>query len=127
MKFQLSWTHATDGGNTPDPKWHDVERKLSSALSSSGTVQLDVVDPPEIGPVLLQLSSESGRFLIMLGENTDDDYDVRTPYDAARGDEMVTILGNEWDNRTITNDRSFVVSSFRHFFDVGTVPPDTLV
>ena len=126
LKFELTWTRGNRSGNAADPTWNDVQRELNATLSSAGTTQLDVMDAGEVGPVSLQVFSESGRFLLMLGENTIDDYEVRTLYDPARGKGMVPILGNEWDNRTVTNDESLVLESFLQFFETGTVSADLL-
>jgi len=127
LKFQLSWTRVPLGDTVADPTWRDVERQLSPVLLSSGSAQVDVVSDAETGPVCLQVFAESGRYILMLGVNTVDDYEILTPYDSDRSDEMVPILGDEWDNRSVTNDRSLVLSVFREFFDTGTVPPGTLV
>ncbi|MFT4558961.1 MAG: hypothetical protein ACI93T_002600 [Porticoccaceae bacterium] len=126
MRFKLSWTRGRSRGNVDNPTWHAVERELSSSLWSSGSIQLDVLDRAEIGPVCLQAYSDRGMFVVMLGENTDDDYDVRTPYDANREDRMVGVLGNEWDNRTVVTDRRFVESVFHQFFHDGTVSESQL-
>ena len=126
MRFKLSWTRGGSAGNTDGPSWHDVERELLSTLWSSGSFQLDVLDASDIGPVCLQVFADGGRFVLMLGENTADDYDVRTPYDPNRNKRMVDILGDEWDNRTLTQDRSLVQAVFREFFDTGNVSTDIL-
>lgn len=109
-----------------DPTWRAVERELSSSLWSSGCLQLDVLDCVEIGPVCLQVLSERGMFVVMLGENTADDYDVRTPYDVNRENRMVGVLGDEWPNRTVVTDRGFVESVFFQFFHHGTVSESQL-
>ena len=126
MRFNLSWTRAGTSGNTDSPAWNDVQRELTEAMRSSGTTQLTVINAPEIGPDLLQVFCESQRFVIMLGENTINDHEVRTPYDADRSPRNVSILGNEWDNRTVSDDESFVLSVFLQFFETFNVAHDLL-
>jgi hypothetical protein len=109
-----------------NPTWHAVERELSSSLWSSGSIQLDVMESAKIGPVCLQVLSDRGMFVVMLGENTDNDYDVRTPFDVNREDRMVGVLGDEWPNRTVVIDRGFVESVFHQFFHHGTVSESLL-
>lgn len=120
--------HIPGGGcsDATDPSWAEVAKELRRTLSLCGTISLNVVDAGESGPVALEVYSDGGRFLVMLGEHANGDYDVRTLYDGDRGQGMVSIVGNEWDNRIVTSDRALVEAVFHEFFHTGNVSTDVL-
>jgi hypothetical protein len=61
-----------------------------------------------------------------LGENTSDDYVVRTFNSEIANDGKVSILGNEWDSKLICEDSELVKAIVREFLSTGNVSRDFL-
>ena len=103
--FSFSWVigcgGSAQGGNTKDVQIENVLETVELIFSRAGSVTLDVIDGEEIGPQCLQVQTESGKSVILLGENTSDDYVVRSFNGKLVNDGMVSILGNEWDSKSI--------------------------
>ncbi|HEI6967673.1 TPA: hypothetical protein SK282_004366 [Yersinia enterocolitica] len=126
MLFLFSWTLDGKGGNKKEPTWDDIENQLNRLRDASGTLTLDVISDAEIGPEMLQVRTEHCYFIVMLGETTDDDYEVRSYWDMTQPDNKVEILGDYWPERQLTKDFDLVVRIFREFFDTGNVSTDLL-
>lgn len=122
----LSWSTADEGGHVADFEWADVEAKLLEVCSSQGTVTLDVKNPDIPCPVSLQVRSDRGFHHVTLGEETTEDYDVRTLFDVSRRPGRVTILGDDWDNRCICEEVETVCSIFAEFFEHRQVGDELL-
>lgn len=100
--------------------WSDVEDRLER-VRSRGSVGLDILDAPEIGPQSLQVFCDRPGFLLMLGELSAEDHHVRTFSNPDTAPGTVEILGNSWDARMICRDFSLVKTVFREFFDTCDV------
>lgn len=128
--FLLSWTVGSSsdccGGNQNVSSWTDVLLKLKEVLEHSGTVTLDIIDAPEIGPVSLQVRSENGYSFLSLGENLYGDYNVRIFNDGSNDVKPIVILGDKWNSNSICADPEYVVNIFQEFFSTGNVPTNLL-
>lgn len=123
--FSFSWVigcgENARGGNTDDVQIENVLETVELILDKSGSVTLDISDGDEIGPESLQVESEGGKSVISLGENTRDDYIVRTFTSRLANDEKVYILGNEWDSRLVCEDLDLVKAIVKEFLLTGDV------
>lgn len=70
---------------------------------------------------MLQVRTEKGKYLLMLSETTEDDYEVRSYWDKSQPDEKVCILGDYWPARQVTRDFDLVYKIIKEFFDTGNV------
>ncbi|MGG4606760.1 DUF6911 family protein [Providencia sp. Me31A] len=126
MLFSLSWTLNGTGGNSENPIWDDIEKKLTLLKSGYGILTLDIHDN-DIGSQMLQVRAELGNYLVMLGEIINDDYEVRTYYDEKMTKETICILGDYWSKNQITTDFSFIVQVVYEFFNTGNVQNHLLI
>ncbi|HFF8525174.1 TPA: hypothetical protein ACGEYH_003957 [Providencia rettgeri] len=126
MLFTLSWTLNGTGGNSENPIWDDIEKKLTLLKSGYGTLTLDIHDN-DIGSQMLQVRAELGNYLVMLGEIINDDYEVRTYYDEKSIKEAICILGDYWPKNQITTDFSFIIQVVYEFFNTGNVQNHLLI
>ncbi|MEX0447439.1 hypothetical protein [Xenorhabdus sp. SGI246] len=121
----MSWTLNGKGGMDNSPDWAFVEHTLIALKGRSGTLTLDVSD--NVGdPEMLQLRTEAGYYLIMLGEIFEDEYNVRSYYDRKVVDQQIDILGDYWSTRQLIRDFDLVVRIFKEFFDTGNVTKSLL-
>lgn len=129
-EFLLSWSvgpgNDRRGGRKSKAAWSDVEQILRKAQEESGTVTVDIVGGPEIGPQSLQLKTENGRSVIMLGVDTGEDYIVRSYSRASTESGMVEILGDLWDEKSVCTDSSVVARAFNEFLETGDVSKELL-
>ena len=126
MLFSLSWTLNGTGGNSENPIWDDIEKKLTLLKSGYGTLTLDIHDN-DIGSQMLQVRAELGNYLVMLGEIINDDYEVRTYYDEKSTKEAICILGDYWPRNQIITDFSFIIQVVYEFFNTGNVQNHLLI
>lgn len=128
--FSFSWVigcgESAQGGSTNDVQIENVLETVELILSKSGSVSLDVIDGEEIGPESLQVETEGGKSVISLGENTSDDYAVRTFTSKLANNEKVSILGNEWDSKLVCEDAALVKAIVKEFLSTGNVSRDVL-
>jgi hypothetical protein len=130
IMFSFSWvigcSDSARGGNSDDVERGSVLETVDLILENSGSVTLDIDDSGEIGPESLHIESEDGRSVISLGENTVDDYVVRTFTNKSAHGGHVTILGNEWDSSLVCEDSDIVKSIVEEFLSTGDVSIDLL-
>ncbi|MDW6092466.1 hypothetical protein SBX64_07905 [Vibrio rhizosphaerae] len=128
--FSFSWVigcgDSAQGGSTDDVQVENVLETVEFILDKSGSVTLDVIDGDEIGPESLQVQTEGGKSVISLGENTSDDYVVRTFTNRLANDEKISILGSEWDSKLVCEDSTVVTAIIREFISTGNVSRDLL-
>jgi len=87
----------------------------------SGTVRVQLMDEPDIGPLSVGLIAENKNYLVTLLEATEDDTDVRTFNNLTVTPQMIDVLGDFWDARSITNEFGLVIMMFKEFFETGDV------
>jgi hypothetical protein len=109
-------------GRICDPEWADINSYLIQLNCEDGFAELSINDAPDVGPQNLQIWSEGFNYLGLLGELTDDDYEVRTfTRHEADSKHMVEIAGYLWDSRTVVRDFGLVERAFREFFETDDV------
>lgn len=123
--MHLSWASYVDGvwscRNCLVQSWEEVTLRLNIFALIAGTVEIRIVDEPEHGPMSLELTSENKKYLVTLLEGTDDGSDIRIFSNPTATPEMIDILGDSWDARSITEDFGLVVMTFKEFFETGDV------
>ena len=128
--FSFSWVigcgRSAQGGSTNDVHIENVLEIVELIFDRSGSVTLDVIDGEEIGPECLQVETEGGKSVISLGENTSDDYLVRSFKGKLANDGKVLILGNEWDSKMICEDSELVKAIVKEFLSTGNVSREFL-
>jgi hypothetical protein len=100
--------------------WRDVHDELETVRHGRGSVQLEVGG----GERMLQVFAERGRFVVLLGLETEGDWQVRTLSNSEEG--LIEICGDKWDARSTTRDFDLVVRCFAVFFSTGDVPTTIL-
>lgn len=100
---------------------------LNILKNSSGSVNIRIINAPEVGPERLSVEAENGFYLVTLLEYDESGSDVRSIWDqTSSSGENVMILGNYWPKRQLTKDFDLVVRIFKEFFDTGNVSMDLL-
>jgi hypothetical protein len=129
-RYLLSWviglSGESQGGNLKDPGWIDVQQRLSEINGQAGTLTLNRIDGPEIGPQNLQVQTEGGFSVLSLGEDNGDDYIVRSFKDDSAAKGTIRIMGNEWSRRLVCVDFQIVLRVFEDFFNSGDVSRELL-
>jgi len=128
--LSVSWVIGSganaQGGSTDVVNLDDVIVTLEKVLEKSGSITLDVVNGPEVGPESLQVESEAGLSVVSLGVDNGEDYVVRTYTNDSGDSEKITILGNEWDPKLVCGDESIVKQIVEEFFTTGDVSKNFL-
>ena len=129
-KYTMSWVigfgPSSQGGSLKAPTWVAIKEKLAEMSVRSGSVTLNLVEAPEIGPQSLEVLGEGGYYILTLGEDTGDDYVVRTFSNSVTSDGDISVLGNRWSRRLACTDLSLVVSIFEEFLSNGDVSREIL-
>ncbi|MGI4850204.1 MAG: DUF6911 family protein [Janthinobacterium lividum] len=124
-KTNLSWgvsiTFPGYGGNVDKPDWSLVQDKLRTVVSRKGTVTLDTLN--ENRNRSLQVRACSGKYLVTLGVETEEDWVVRGYVNPENplGNEMVDVSGDYWVSRSICMDKGLVKRIFQDFFTTDDV------
>ena len=130
--LSLAWVigsgEAALGGKKANPTIEDVLSVLEDVLQSSGSVTLDVIDGPEVGPQSLQVEADGGSSILSLGEDDGEDYNIRTYRNPSTGtqQEQLDVLGNLWDMSLVCQDSDVVRRVFKDFVETGNVSRDLL-
>lgn len=122
----MSWTLDGNGGNKQISSWDDILTQLEQLQGREGSLTLDMLTSVGNGPEMLQVRTESGYYLMTLGEIFEDEYRVRTYWDPSKPDAGMMILGDYWPERQLTKDFDLVVRIFKELFDTGDVSMDLL-
>lgn len=117
----MSWTLDGNGGNKQASSWNDILNQLKQLQGRKGSLTLDMLTSADTGAEMLQIRTESGYYMMTLGEICEDEYHVRTYWDPSKPDAGMTILGDSWPERQLTKDFDLVVRIFKEFFDTGNV------
>jgi hypothetical protein len=123
--YTLSWVvgvgDQAKGGNKKLPAWQDVEFHLDEIEKEGGSLTLNVVDGPDVGPQLLQVFSDNGRYVLSLGEDDGENYIVRSYFNSGLKGSEYEILGNNWSGELVCLNFSVVKDAFEEFFLTGNV------
>lgn len=126
MNFKMSWTLYGNGGNQQVSSWDGILNQLEQLQEKEGSLTLDILIGIDNGAETLQVRTESGYYLITLGEIFEDEYQVRTYWDTSKPDTEIMILGDRWPERQLIKNFDLVVRIFKEFFDTGNVSTDLL-
>ena len=102
------------------PSWEDIALSLASLRESTGSVALR----PCVGACWpsLECLAEDGMYLLTLGElDEQGEVIVRTLTTPGLVPRTVSILGDCWDSRMITENFQHVIDAFQEFHRRGTV------
>ncbi|MCY7259316.1 DUF6911 family protein [Pseudomonas protegens] len=123
--YLLSWVvgvgEQAGGGKKKLPTWQDVNFYLDQIKDGKGSLTLDVIDAPDVGPQLLQVISDAGKYVLSLGEDDGSDYIVRSYFNPDLKDSEYEILGDVWSGKLVCLDFSIVKNLFEEFFLTGNV------
>lgn len=129
-EYLLSWSVGVNadrrGGRRGEATWADVKSILDEAFAQSGTVTVDVIGGPEVGPQSLQVRTANGLSIITLGVDNGEDYIVRSYSGGRAGTASVEILGDVWASDSICPDFKVVTHVFKEFLDTGDVSAEFL-
>jgi len=126
MNFKMSWTLDGSGGNKQISSWGEILIQLEQLQGKEGSLTLDMLTSVDKGAEMLQLRTESGYYLMTLGEIFEEEYQVRTYWDPSKPDVEKVILGDRWPERQLTKDFNLIIMIFKEFFDTGNVSTDLL-
>ena len=128
MSYELS--RLCDGEKyvrNESPLWSDVIDFLNVLKKSSGSVNIRIINAPDIGPERLSVEAENGFYLVTLLEYDESGGDVRSIWNKTPSSgEHVIIRGNYWPERQLTKDFDLVVKIFKEFFTTGNVSTEVL-
>lgn len=126
MNFKMSWTLDGNGGNKQISIWGEILIQLEQLQGKEGSLTLDMLTSVDKGAEMLQVRTESGYYLMTLGEIFEEEYQVRTYWDPSKPDVEKVILGDRWPERQLTKDFNLIIMIFKNFFDTGNVSTDLL-
>ena len=117
--FLLDYTGASIDGAS----WDDVRTGLNKIENEEATFRLMIYPEPESGPVSLGIQAEDGYYLmtLLLAVGGTREYDA-----PPETDDMVSILGYEYDPAMVTKDYELVCRVVKEFFETGDVSKDIL-
>jgi hypothetical protein len=105
----------------------EVAKTLDTVGCRVAILGAERVPLPSVGPQKLELYAESGDYLLMLSEYTQDgDVNVRTLRSQDLPPGMVTVLGNQWSAGMVSHDIEIVKRAFVEFVLTGNVSPELL-
>ena len=126
MNFKMSWTLDEIGGNKQIQNLDMVLNQFKLIQGKKGTLTLDILNSSDDSAEMLQIRTENGYYLIILGEIVEDEYKVRTYWDSSKPDTGILILGDYWPESQLTKDSEFIVKILKEFFDTGNVSKELL-
>jgi hypothetical protein len=108
----------------PDPE--TMVASLNQFREHNGIAVLELPDALETGPQQLTLYSDSGNYLLLLGQMEEDgEYEVRTLH-VGDGKGLRTILGDPFPEFAITDDFQIVVQVFTELLKAGDISKDLM-
>lgn len=128
--YSLSWVvgvgDEAHGGNKKLPTWLDVDCCLDKIKKGKGSLTLSIAGGPDIGPQLLQVFSDEGKYVLSLGEDDGMDYIIRSYFNPELKNNEYEILGDIWSGELVCLDFSIVKEAFETFFSTGNVSLELL-
>ncbi|MGE9548137.1 DUF6911 family protein [Snodgrassella sp. CS2] len=128
-KFKFNGTLYGDVGCSGNPTLEDINNALDLFASSAGVLYLAQNCEEGIISYTLILYADNGRYIVMFGktcpqiadDDGEDEDEVRTFWDSNRTRGLVSLYGDLWDNRTITEDFTKVRKAFNEFYLTGDI------
>ncbi|WP_239352401.1 DUF6911 family protein [Snodgrassella communis] len=106
------------------PTIEDINNSLDLFVSNSGVLYLEQNEEEGNIPFRLTLYAEKQKYLVMFGKSNpevDDDVEVRTFWDDTRTPGLISLQGDLWDNRTISENFTLVRKAFNEFYLTGDI------
>ena len=114
-------------GPLVDPDDEAVKKTVTLVAGNTGVLGLRHDPTPKSGPCELILYAENGRLLLMLNEHAvDGEHNTRTLTDNSLPNKLVSILGEMYPAKAVTNDLKLACRMFREFAHSGTVANGSL-
>jgi hypothetical protein len=110
-----------------NPIIEDINNSLDLFVSNSGVLYLEQNKEEGNIPFRLTLYAENQKYLVMFGKSNpevDDGVEVRTFGDDTRAPGLISLQGDLWDNRTISEDFNLVRKAFNEFYLTGDIDPN---
>jgi hypothetical protein len=125
----LTWTvdepSGTIGGNLESPGDSEVQSKLGSLKNTNGSLTIDISRDGG-SEKSLQVLAETGQFVITLGYETDDDYEVRSFSGPKENLRMIEIGGNLYRSDSVCMGHDLISSIVLGFLRTGDAPLELL-
>jgi hypothetical protein len=127
-RFSFSWSITTGipAHRIETTQWAEIASRLDLMSEGCGTAELALVNKPDLGPQSLQLFSEDGNYVLLLGEDDGKDYNTRSLTNTNAGKEPIEVCAYVWGARQVCQDFSIVNQAFKEFFDTGNVSHERL-
>uniref|UniRef100_UPI003F8D5267 DUF6911 family protein n=1 Tax=Snodgrassella alvi TaxID=1196083 RepID=UPI003F8D5267 len=127
-KFKFNGTLFGNVSCSGNPTLEDINNALDLFASSEGVLYLIQDYVKGTTPYELTLYADKGKYLVLFskraplaGNQDDEDDEVRTFWDSNRTRGLVSVYGDLWDNRTITEDFTKVRKAFNEFYLTGDI------
>ncbi|MCO6516128.1 MAG: hypothetical protein J6586_06440 [Snodgrassella sp.] len=107
-----------------NPTIEDINNSLDLFVSNTGVLDLEQNKEEGNIPFRLTLYAENQKYLVMFGKSNpevDDGVEVRTFWDDTRAPGLISLQGDLWDNRTISENFSLVRKAFNEFYLTGDI------
>jgi hypothetical protein len=125
----LTWTihkpAGVEGGNLHEPTTRDVEEKLLELGNGDGSLTIDMSADGGTEKSL-QVLAATGQFVVTLGYETDDDYEVRSFNGPKENLRMIEIGGNLHRSDSVCTDHDLISSIVLGFLRTGDAPLELL-
>jgi hypothetical protein len=125
----LTWTlnkpTGVEGGRLSNPAARDVEEKLLGLDDTGGSLTIDMSEDSG-SEKSLQVLAHAGQFVVTLGYETDDDYEVRSYNGPRENLRMIEIGGNLHRSDSVCNDHELVSKIVLGFLETGDAPAQLL-
>lgn len=119
-KIKLSWIYGVggdaSGGKEKDPEWEAVFACLKNMEKGCGSLTLSLSDKDQAKD--LQVFSQRGLYVLLLGADDGEEYSVRTYNRGCSDGGRVEVLGDMWDSSTVCEDFCIVVRAFKVFLNM---------
>ncbi|CFB66624.1 DUF6911 family protein [Yersinia enterocolitica] len=110
-----------------NPSEDDLLQVLELFRDNVGVLGMKNNACDDIGPEELSLYTESGRYMLLLGENDcDGEYNVRTLHNLNSPGGLQLMHGEPYGASTIVDDFDPVITAFREYLAAGNVSTDLL-
>ncbi|WP_239375203.1 DUF6911 family protein [Snodgrassella gandavensis] len=107
-----------------NPTIDDINNYLDLFLFNDGVLELEQNEEEGNIPFRLTLYAENQKYLVMFGKSNpevDDGVEVRTFWDGTSASGLISLQGDLWDNRTISENFSLVRKAFNEFYQTGDI------
>jgi hypothetical protein len=125
MITSLSWTiiegNKSKGSNVAAPDWSNVEAVLEPILAARGSLTLHWLDQNGVMSKNLQIQANNGAFLISLGVDDGEKYEVRSFFKHCEDSTQVEFFGELWSESSVCRDSAVPRKAMNQFYFRGDV------